>query len=96
MHHKLLLKFPDFHKLTVLKYIYSVPAVNLDNIAIGVTDKDPDIIAWTNPGASLSIIILVASGVTSLGAKPVPPKTEILALWIIIRYNKIKIQWILK
>ena len=73
--------------------LYTVPAVNLDNMAIGVTDKDPDIMAWTNPGASLSITILVASGVTSLGANPVPPKTEILALW---KYNKNNIQWILR
>ena len=50
-----------------------IPAVSLDNIAIGVTDKDPDIIACTNPGASLSKIFFVASGVTSRGENPVPP-----------------------
>ena len=35
-----------------------IPQVNLDNIAIGVTFREPVIIAWTNPGASLSMTSL--------------------------------------
>ena len=44
-------------KLTISEFP-RIPHVSLESIAIGVTFKEPDIIAWTNPGASLSITCL--------------------------------------
>ena len=56
---------------------FRIPAVNRDNIAMGVILSDFDIIQCTNPGVSLSNIDLVASGVTSRLANPVPPVVKI-------------------
>lgn len=48
----------------------------LESAAIGVTCKLDTSIAVAIPGASLSITFFVASGVTSLLEKPVPPDVK--------------------
>ena len=52
---------------------FRIPAAALLRTAYGVTLRDSTIIAVVMPFVSLSSICLVASGVMSLGAKPVPP-----------------------
>ena len=44
-----------------------------NSIAVGFNFTDADSMAFTNPGVSLSMTALVASGVISAGAQPVPP-----------------------
>ena len=50
-----------------------VPAAGLERAARGVLLRDPLSIQWISPGADLSRIDRVASGVTSRGPNPVPP-----------------------
>lgn len=66
------------HKLLPGKLIISVlsriPHTGLDNILICVILRLSEIKAYSSPFASLEMTSLVASGVTSLGENPVPPK----------------------
>ena len=58
-----------------------IPAAGLGNAARGVTDRDPTSMEVTRPGACLSSTEIVASGVTSLAAKPVPPVVRMMSTW---------------
>ena len=50
-----------------------MPATPREVIHIAVCSREAERIASPKPGASRSITSRVASGVTSSGAKPVPP-----------------------
>ena len=61
----------------MIRLLFLIPQTGLESIAKGVISKEPLIIAKERPGASLSMTLLVASGVISRGEKPVPPVVRI-------------------
>ena len=67
-----LIDLGDPGKLTI-KQDPRVPAICLDRMAVGTYFRDMDLILSPKPGRTLSQTAFVASGVTSLGAGPVPP-----------------------
>ena len=67
-----LIDLGDPGKLTI-KQDPLVPAICLDRMAVGTYFREMDLILSPNPGKTLSQTAFVASGVTSLGAGPVPP-----------------------
>ena len=58
----------------IINEFFLVPAAGRLKAAWGVILSDSVSIDTSKPGASRSRTALVASGVTSRGAKPVPPK----------------------
>ena len=58
---------------------FLMPETALESIALGVISRLFILMASAIPGASLSITAFVASGVTSLGAKPVPPVVKTIS-----------------
>src|SRR5262245_49448956 len=59
-------------KLT-MSVLPRTPAVARESIQLGVCSREASRIASAMPGASRSMTSTVASGVTSVGARPVPP-----------------------
>ena len=61
----------------MIKHEPLVPPTCLESIAVGTYLREIDRILSPNPGSTLSHTDNVASGVTSLGAGPVPPVVKI-------------------
>src|SRR5665647_2832111 len=57
----------------IIRVLFLMPLTPLDNSALGVFFWLSALRYSEIPGASRSIAVLVASGVTSRGEKPVPP-----------------------
>lgn len=57
----------------IIKVLSLIPATALESMAFEVKARDICLMASTIPGVCLFITLKVASGVTSLFEKPVPP-----------------------
>jgi hypothetical protein len=61
----------------IISVLPRIPAVARDSALIAVCFRPSSYIVVTRAGVSRSITLFVASGVTSVGAKPVPPVVTI-------------------